>query len=70
MATVIVKKSETRNSEEIAENFEQAMKIFKRKVEADGVMAELRKREFYMKPGVKKRKKQEAAAIARNKKSK
>jgi len=70
MATVYVKKSYDKNSDGKAENFEQAMKIFKRKVAEEGIMAELRRREYYMKPGIKRRRKQELAAIARNKKSK
>ena len=70
MATVYVKKSYEKNSTDKAENFEQAMKVFKRKVAEEGILAELRRREYYMKPGIKKRRKRELAAIARNKKSK
>ncbi len=69
MAKVVIKKSGSRY-EEAAMSFEQAMKLFKRKVADDGIMAELRKREYYMKPGIKRRKKQEAARIMREKKSK
>ena len=70
MAKVIVKKNYGGKSIDTAANFEQAMKLFKRQVAEDGIMAELRKREYYMKPGIKKRKKREAARIMREKKSK
>ncbi len=70
MAKVIVRKNYTGKSTNVAANFEQAMKLFKRRVAEDGIMAELRKREYYMKPGIKKRKKREAARILRDKKSK
>jgi small subunit ribosomal protein S21 len=46
------------------------MKIFKRRVNKDGILQEVKKREYYEKPGVKKRHKREAAAKARKKKTK
>ena len=52
MATVIVREGES---------LEPALKRFKRSCARDGVMSELRKREHYEKPSVKKKKKSEAA---------
>jgi len=52
MAQIIVKDGE---------NLESALKRFKRSCARDGVMAELRKREFYEKPSVRRKKKSEAA---------
>ena len=43
------------------ESLESALKRFKRKCARAGVMAEIRKREHYEKPSVKKKKKAEAA---------
>ena len=43
------------------ENLENALKRFKRSCARDGVMAELRKRECYEKPSVRRKKKSEAA---------
>ena len=37
------------------ESFDSLMKRFKKKVEADGIMRELRKREFYLSPAQKRR---------------
>jgi small subunit ribosomal protein S21 len=42
------------------ESFEQALKRFKRLVEKTKILSEVKKREFYEKPGVRKRKKQQA----------
>ena len=47
MAKVIVRKGEDIN---------KAIKRFKRKVEREGIMKEVKKRKYYMKPSVKKRK--------------
>jgi ribosomal protein S21 len=44
-----------------AESFETALKRFKRSCQKDGVLSELRKREHYEKPSVKRKKKSEAA---------
>ena len=52
MATVIVREGES---------LESTLKRFKRSCARDGVMSELRKREHYEKPSVKKKKKSEAA---------
>ena len=52
MALIIVKEGE---------NLENALKRFKRSCARDGVMAELRKRECYEKPSVRRKKKSEAA---------
>ena len=43
------------------ESLDTALKRFKRSCARDGVMAELRKREHYEKPSVKRKKKSEAA---------
>ena len=43
------------------ESLDTALKRFKRSCARDGVLAEVRKREHYEKPGVKKKKKSEAA---------
>lgn len=43
------------------EPFEGALKRFKKQVEKAGVLSEVRKREFYEKPSVKKKKKAIAA---------
>jgi len=52
MAQVVVRENET---------LESALKRFKRSCARDGVMSELRKREHYEKPSVKRKKKSEAA---------
>ena len=52
MAQVVVRENES---------LESALKRFKRSCARDGVMAELRKREHYEKPSVKRTKKSEAA---------
>jgi len=43
------------------ESFEQAMKRFKKQCEKAGVLTELRRREFYDKPSVRRKKKAAAA---------
>ena len=52
MAQVYVKENES---------LESALKRFKRLCARDGVMSEIRKREHYEKPSVKRKKKAEAA---------
>ena len=52
MAEVRVKENETLDS---------ALRRFKRQCQRSGVLAELRKRECYEKPSVKRKKKSEAA---------
>ena len=43
------------------ENLESALKRFKRKCQKDGIIADIRKKEEYQKPSVKRKKKSEAA---------
>lgn len=43
------------------ETLDSALRRFKRSVQKAGVLAEVRKREHYLKPSVKKKKKSEAA---------
>lgn len=43
------------------EPFEIALKRFKREVEREGILSELKKRQFYEKPSVRKKKKAMAA---------
>ncbi len=50
-------KTEVRKGESI----EDALRRFKRNVSKDGTLAEARKREFYVKPGVDKRMRQKAS---------
>jgi len=51
------------------ESVESALKRFKRKCQKDGIIGDLRKREQYEKPSVKKKKKSEAARKRAMKKS-
>lgn len=50
------------------ESLESALRRFKRSCAKSGVLAEVRKREFYDSPSVKRRKKSEAARKNRSKK--
>jgi small subunit ribosomal protein S21 len=50
------------------EGLDEALRRFKRQVSRNGTLAEARKREYYVKPGVKLRLKREAARKARRKK--
>lgn len=43
------------------ENVESALRRFKRKCSRDGIIGDLRKKEFYEKPSVRRKKKSEAA---------
>ncbi|MDR0991739.1 MAG: 30S ribosomal protein S21 [Ruminococcus sp.] len=43
------------------ESIDSALKKFKRKCSSDGIISEVRKREAYVKPSVKRKKKSEAA---------
>lgn len=47
------------------EVLDDALRRFKRQVSRNGTLAEARKREFYVKPGVRRKLKQEAARKAR-----
>ena len=49
------------------ESLDSALRRFKRSCARDGVMSELRKREHYEKPSVKRKKKSEAARKKANK---
>lgn len=44
-----------------SENLDSALRRFKRECQKSGVLAEARKREHYLKPSVKRKKKSEAA---------
>ena len=64
--------SPTREGEDVTEviigendRVEWAIKDFRRKVQRSGVLKELRKKRFYVKPSAAKRKKAEAAARRR-----
>ena len=59
MSRVVVKENE---------NLDDALRRFKRQVSRNGTIAEARKREYYVKPGVKKRLKREAARKNRKRK--
>ena len=49
------------------ESLDSALKRFKRNCAKDGVLADLRKKEYYQSPSVKRRKKSEAARKNKNK---
>ena len=49
------------------EDLDSAMRRFKRQVNSSGVLAQVRSKEFYVKPGVKRRLKSEAARKKRKK---
>ena len=50
------------------ESLDNALKRFKRSCAKSGVLSDLRKKEYYQSPSVKRRKKSEAARKNRNKK--
>ena len=52
------------------ESLESAMKRFKRKVQRDGIIGDMRKQEEYVKPSVKRKRKSEAARKRAKKDSK
>jgi small subunit ribosomal protein S21 len=52
VAKVIVKEGEP---------FEKALKRFKKKVETAGILKEVRRREHYLKPSIRKKEKQRSA---------
>ena len=56
MARVVVRENE---------QLDDALRRFKRQVSRNGTLLEARKREYYVKPGVAKRQKREAARKAR-----
>lgn len=43
------------------EPVEKALRRFKKKVEAAGILKDVRRREFYLKPSIRKKEKQRAA---------
>ena len=49
------------------ESFEKAMRKFKRKIEAEGIMKELKKRKFHMTRSQKKREKRKLSEKRRRK---
>lgn len=49
------------------DNIDDALRRFKKQVSLNGTLAEARKREFYVKPGVARKLKAEAARKARRK---
>lgn len=59
MSRIVVKENE---------GLDGALRRFKRQVSRNGTLAEARKREFYVKPGVRRKLKSEAAQKARRKK--
>ncbi|MBN1962410.1 MAG: 30S ribosomal protein S21 [Deltaproteobacteria bacterium] len=52
MAKVVVKEGES---------FEKSLKRFKKKVEAAGILKDVRRREHYLKPSIRKKEKMRAA---------
>lgn len=52
------------------EGLDDVLRRFKRQVSRNGTLAEARKREYYVKPGVKRKLKSEAARKAARKKNK
>lgn len=59
MSRIVVKENE---------DLDDALRRFKRQVSRNGNLAEARKREYYVKPGVKRKMKAEAAKKANRKK--
>lgn len=43
------------------ESLDSALKRFKRKCQKDNILSDMRKKEFYEKPSIKRKKKEEAA---------
>ena len=60
-------KSMSENRVKENESLESALKRFKRSCAKAGVLADLRKKEYYQSPSVKRRKKSEAARKNKNK---
>lgn len=67
MIRIVVKKPNNATREDIDKSVEAALRSFKRRVNKDGIIQEVRKREYYVKPGVKRRLKHENALKARRK---
>ena len=51
----------------LSRDVEKALRILKKKLQADGLLGDLKKRRFYEKPSVKKKRKQLEAQKRRNK---
>ena len=66
MAVVRLKKDEPYSEE----NFQLLMKKFRNKVVQEGILQELKKREYYVAPSLKKRLKSQAAEKRRRKRAK
>ena len=52
------------------ESLDVALKRFKKKVQQEEIIQEIRKREYYLKPGIRRRVKHEDALKARRKQNK
>lgn len=52
------------------ENVEKALRRFKKKVEAAGILKDVRKREYYTKPSIRKKEKRAAAEKRRRRSEK
>ena len=63
MRTIAKAVKKTRSTVKVGEheNVESALRRFKRKCSRDGIIGDLRKKEFYEKPSVRRKKKSEAA---------
>jgi small subunit ribosomal protein S21 len=48
------------------ESIESALKRFKKKIQKAGILSEIKRREHYVKPSVKKKRKAEAARKRKN----
>jgi small subunit ribosomal protein S21 len=48
------------------ESIESALKRFKKKIQKAGILSEIKRREYYMKPSVKSKRKSEAARKRKN----
>lgn len=66
MAVVKLKKDQICDEE----SFQSLMKKFRNKVNQEGIMQELKKREYYVSPSLKRKLKSEAAEKRRRKKMK
>lgn len=51
----------------LSRDVEKALRMLKKKLQADGLLGDLKKRRFYEKPSVKKKRKQLEAQKRRNK---
>jgi small subunit ribosomal protein S21 len=48
------------------ESIESALKRFKKKIQKAGILSEIKRREYYMKPSVKRKRKSESARKRKN----